>query len=706
MRLLKLLFLAFVVCLTTVVFVHISVAEEENAKTIRAVRIEPGEAPVIDGKLDDKCWEKTDAVTDFIQFEPSLGNKPKEATKVSVLFDRENLYVGFECLKEKPDQVMGSQTRRDSFFFQDDYVEVFLDTYHDRRNCYGFAVNCLGTQVDRRIANEGSTGERGPFGDRSRAWDCAWEAKAAKTDRGWSAEMAIPFSELRFKKKTGCVWGINFWRGNEEFDEGDTWSNVGEKELSVSRFGCLEGLTPEDLVVTRPLELKPYATVKPRISPEREVEPDAGLDIRYPSSTITADFTLNPDFAQVEADPEQINLEDVEQRFPEKRPFFQEGMELFQMPIELFYTRRAGIKDLLFGAKVAGKLGKNNIALLDCQSDDTIEYEEGEVVEELDDETKNNHLVLRTQRDIGTNSSIGFIGVNKQKSEGDYNRTGGVDFNMALPADIRLIGQYAGSWLPDKSDDAFILSMNGQRKSLNYSLGYGDIGPDFSAEPGYIPRIDRKGFKGRIGYEYTREARIFRSLRGRIGYERLENHKGIRTNDEREINMSARISDFFFSPEFRWYYHVNEEDETIFYTDKTLGFFSGWFPPRWVSVRMESMYGKWEDADIFFIGPELSIIPTEKLRLEVGLQRMDWDKVGERLQLNRRLMVNYQFSHKMFFRTTFEKTRDRQSIFALYAWEFRPENNFYIVYIDNKEMGNIDRIIFVKISYLLKWNIF
>ncbi len=149
--------------------------------------------------------------------------------------------------------------------------------------------------------------------------------------------------------------------------------SVIESFLFSKILATLEGLATKELVTSRPIEFKPYGTVKPRLSPDKEVQPDLGVDIRYPSSIITADFTLNPDFGQIEADPERINLEDVEQRFPEKRPFFQEGMELFQTPIELFYTRRVGIKDLMYGAKAVGRIGNYNVALLDCQSDDTQE---------------------------------------------------------------------------------------------------------------------------------------------------------------------------------------------------------------------------------------------------------------------------------------------------------------------------------------------
>ena len=671
--------------------------EETSVKVIKAVRIDPEEAPIIDGKLTDPVWRKAVPVSGFIQYEPIYGEKPRDTTKVRVLYDRQKLYVGFSCLKQHPDQIAGKEVKRDSRFHRDDYVEVFLDTYHDKRNCYGFAVNCLGTQTDRRIANEGSVGG-GRFGGRERAWDCSWSAGSSRNDYGWTAEMAIPFSELRFDKKSDGTWGINFWRGNGEFDEEDSWANVGKQELAVSRFGVLTGLTPSELSTGRPMEIKPYATLKPHISPDRDLEPDAGLDFRYPTSSLTADLTLNPDFAQVEADPVQINLQDVERKLPEKRPYFQEGMELFQTPIELFYSRRIGIKDLMYGAKVVGKLNKYNLALLDCQSDDS------ECGDEDSPETDNNYLVFRTQRDVANSSSIGFLAVNKQKDKG-YNRLGSIDFNASLPADLRITGQYASSWVPDARADAFLVNLNGRTGPVDYSLGYGDIGRDFVAESGFIPRIDRKGFRGNFGYEYRRDSKLFRMFRSGLHFERLQNHDNLTTNERLNPSAMVSISNFFISLEPEWYRRLDYEDETKQYTDKTVSLFTGWFPPKWASARMRTMAGTQGDKGIFFMAGSVSVRPWQALSLEIDVDRLD--REDERLVLNRRFTLGYQFSHRMFFHTTYEITRDdERNIFALYGWEFLPESNFYLVYTDNKRGDDIERIMFVKLSYLIKWKPF
>ena len=692
-------------CLIVIVVVTESIAQENIEKVVRAVKIEPNETPKIDGKLDDECWKKADKMADFIQFEPALGEKPNEPTNVYILYDKEMLYVGFECLKNDPSRILATQTKRDSEFFQDDYVEVFLDTYHDHRNCYSFAVNCIGTQVDRRIANEGSVGGGDPMNDPSKAWDCAWEAKATKTDKGWTAEMAIPFSALRFNKKGDGTWGINFWRANQEFRERDTWANVGNKQLCVSKYGCLDGLLVKDLAVKRILKLKPYVTVSPQLEPKREIEPATGIDIRYPSSTITADFTLYPDFGQIEADPARINLGDVEQILPEKRPFFQEGMELFQTPIQLFYTRRVGITDLKYGAKAVGKLGGFNLAIVDCQSDDT--KPEGYVPaigEIIHNETKNNYLVFRTQTDIGSNSSVGIIGVNKQSTDG-YNRAGGADCNITLPYDMRLIGQFARSWFPDKNDNATIFSLKRSAKGLFFEIEGGDIGRDFYVEPGYIPRLDRKGGKMSTEYEYKPNAKILKELGTWVSYERLYNHDGVKTNESRRIGLRAGIGDFFIDCGPEWYQHTDDFDVNKVYTNRTIMFFTGYFPPKWVSIMSPIMIGKQENKRVLFTGPGITITPLQQLKFDVGVDRFDSE--GDRLMLNRRFSASYQISRQMTVRSYLELTRDNtRYIFTLFSWEFRPESNLFLVYTDNKNGNALERTFFFKISYLFSLGFF
>ena len=706
--------LGFIILLLMMLFLLTGNISGETNKTVQAVRTDM--PPVIDGHLDDEVWQKAAKVSDFIQYEPEKGKKPTYPTTVYLLYDENRLYVGFECIQNM-ETSQASATRRDYYFFNDDYVELFLDTFHDKRNCYSFAVNLLSTQSDRRIANEGANQQksRGPGGDRS--WDCDWDGRAAKGEGKWTVEISIPFSELRFKKKPGAVWGINFWRSYEYLDEEDSWSDLGNRQYAVSRFGELVGLPVEQLVTTRPLELKPYFVAKPRKTSDWEIieegTGDIGLDVRYPFSSITLDMTLNPDYAQIEADPERINLSDIPERFPEKRPFFQEGAELFRTPIDIFYTRK--IENPLLGMKLAGKLGNYNIAMLDSLEE---QLDSGEDDEELQGGS-NNFFVFRTQRDIGEKSTIGILGVDKQ-NRNSYNRVLGVDTNISLPKEIQLTGQYALTQSDDMGEnpdaDAFMVEFERRVSGFSFGGGFVDIGPDFEAEAGFVPesRIDRRG--GGFGMRYRKQyKRVFpRRIGGEMEVMRFYNHDGELTNEQYTISPSIGIWDFFLSPGFEWYRHRGmDEDADKEFIDKTVEFMGGFFPPKWGRLFMRGEIGKIEDKDTFFFGPELTINPTENLALRTDIQ---WLKREDERIINRRYTIEYRFTQRMNFRASVETTRRDETseepqnedyVFVLYSWEFQPESNFYWVYTMNRAEGeDTEHIVFVKLSYLMKWKIF
>ena len=312
-------------CLLPLWLCSVSHSDAPILREIEAVMTDS--PPKIDGKLGDLCWKKATVSNNFIQYAPLPGAPATQATTVYLAYDQNRLYVGFECFKDDMNRLAANSTRRDARFFSDDYVEVFLDTYLDKRNCYAFALNPLGTQRDRRITNEGSNVRRGGSNPGSAlAWDCDWDGRAAIHTDKWTAEFSIPFAELRFPKssKASVVWGVNFWRHDESREEEQSWVNLGSREYAVSRFGHLTNLPTDTLATKRSLEIKPYGVAKPQQlnAQSPEMKADMGLDLRYPFSNMSVDFTINPDFAQIEADPDRVNLTDIPLRFPEKRPFF------------------------------------------------------------------------------------------------------------------------------------------------------------------------------------------------------------------------------------------------------------------------------------------------------------------------------------------------------------------------------------------------
>ena len=734
--------------------------------------VETDSPPEIDGKLEDSCWQKAAQTGDFIQFEPNTGEPASQRTKIYLLHDQNRLYVGFECFKDDMNNLAANSVRRDSFFFSDDHVEVLIDTYLDRRNCYVFALNPLSTQTDRRITNEGGNVRRSSSNVGSAvAWDCDWAGHTAKYDDRWTAEFSIPFAELRFPKKNPhAVWGINFWRNDESREEELSWVDLGGRQYAVSRFGHLTDLPVERLVTKRPLEVKPYGTLKPEKIGDQDPELDAaaGIDVRYPFSSVTVDFTLNPDFAQIEADPDRVNLTDIPLRFPEKRPFFLEGNELFQTPVELFYSRR--IEDLMRGGKVIGKLSDYNFAFLTAQAGpenaafkaesrfssdldrgtltrdlrevfDTndISLSEAASVAVKDRENKwlitdkeeekrytiieqgdrlnvyevdadqlpadeYNYSVFRVQRELGKTSAIGLLGLNKQRGS-LYDRASGIDARFTLPADMNLNLEYAREWKSGiENDDIIFAELSRRANEFSFEARYIDIGEHFDVDTGFIPRTDRRGVEFSTRYN-KQYAGLVQRLRGEGQYELLYNHAGRRTNERYRFDGLIGVKDVFLFGGPEWYYHV-DDDDGVAYTDKVVNFFAGWFPPKWVRILNFGSVGIRDDKDTFFIRPEITVRPTSKLALELTLQRLVED--GELEQWTRRFAINYQFAQRMFFRSSAEFTiDDERRIFGLFAYEYLPESTFFLVYNNNREKdGGTEQIVFVKLAHLLKVGLF
>ena len=692
--------------------------ETSTNRVIKAVRTET--PPKIDGKLDDACWQNSTKTGELIQFEPQRGKPATQPTTIYLTYDANNLYIAFECFKTDMNNLAANLTRRDSFFFSDDHVEVLIDTFLDGRNCYAFALNPLGTQTDRRLINEGANRRTGQsMIGTAISWDCDWQGQAAIGTDSWTAEFAIPFAELRFSKgMETATWGINFWRNDESPAEEQMWSDLGERQYAVSRFGHLTDLPISGLVTKRPVKFKPYATLRPQVLQPADgdtstaLKPDAGLDLRYPIADFTIDLTLNPDFAQIEADPDLVNLTDIPLRFPEKRPFFLEGNELFQMPLDLFYSRQ--VEALLGGGKVIGKFSKYNLAFMQAvagSENPDKEIEAGELPL-----ANYNYSVFRLQREVGKTSSVGFLGVNKQRG-GTYDRAGGLDARIQLPADTSLNLEYAREWkaggldMAESTEDDLVFVQLARRTNVfSVDAIYADFGEHFNPETGFVPRVDRRGMVIRSRYNKQYKGTVER-LRGEVEYERLTNHAGELTNHRAGLSGLFGVKDFFFLIGPEWYNHIDEDDNQL-YEDRTARFFVGWFPPKYVQIRNTGNFGLRNDKNIFFLRPEITIRPTAKLSFEFILQRLHEKQpdttAWELAEWTRRLVVNYQFAQRMYARASAEFTLEKERrVFALFAYEYRPESNLFVVYNDNRNIeGDTERIVFIKVSHLLKTDLF
>ncbi|MFW6079163.1 MAG: DUF5916 domain-containing protein, partial [Gemmatimonadota bacterium] len=447
-----------------------------TTKRVRAHRI-PAAAgsPTIDGRLDDAAWTEAAAVSGFVQMQPAPGEPASRRTHVRVLYDDEAIYVGMR-LEDDPALVASQLARRDASGIFSDWAHVLIDSYHDNRTGFRFSVTPAGTKKD--VLHYDDTSE-------DPNWDAVWEAAAAVDDGGWTAEFRIPLSQLRFNANAGgrdgdvgggsradsgdaTVWGINFGREIARDGEWSWWSPVlPEAGGVISESGDLVGLAR--LESPRRLELLPYTVARATRAPEQPDNPfyestdgvvSAGLDLRYGlTSNLTLSATVNPDFGQVEADPSVVNLSAYETFFPEKRPFFMEGSNIFRFGIGyddgsgegLFYSRRIGRRPqrvldaagdwvdsptattILGAAKLSGRTsGGWTIGFLDAlTAEETARVAAsdggGSAVSERPVEPMTNYMVGSVSRDFrGGDSSIGLLATstNRRLEAAD----GGLDF--------------------------------------------------------------------------------------------------------------------------------------------------------------------------------------------------------------------------------------------------------------------------------------
>jgi hypothetical protein len=315
---------------------------EPARKQARAVRIAPGSI-VVDGRPDEAAWTQIPALTDFVQKEPVEGGTPTDRMEVKFAYDDTALYVAARMSAEHA-AIQSPLGRRDEGD-QSEYVLVALDTYLDHRTAYGFGVTAAGVRLDRYYASDSDSFQSDT--------DPVWAAKTRIEAGGWTAEMWIPLSQLRFNRRDEQVWGLNVYRFVPSNNEWDYWVAVPRTEkVWTSRFGELRGI--EGISPPRRIELMPYAAGSSTLTGNRDprnpfddgknLAGRAGADAKIGfGSNLTLDATVNPDFGQVEADPAEVNLSAFETFFSEKRPFFIEGSGLLNSPFEgYFYSRRIG----------------------------------------------------------------------------------------------------------------------------------------------------------------------------------------------------------------------------------------------------------------------------------------------------------------------------------------------------------------------------
>jgi hypothetical protein len=480
--------------------------DDQGRMTIRAVRLT---TPLrIDGRLDEAAYGSVEPISDFIQMEPSGGDVATEKTETWLFFDRDNVYVAMRAWESRPDRMIANEMRRDNFNIiqGNDHFGFSFDTFYDRRNAAQFTVNPLGGRTDGQ-----STNERQYNGD----WNPIWDVAVGRFEGGWTMEAAVPFKSLRYAPGHAQVWGFNARRQNKWKNEISYVARIppamglGRGSFAASLFPTLVGI--EAPAGAKNLEIKPYAigdlttdlAASPRIS--NDVGEAVGVDVKYGiGQSFTADFTVNTDFAQVEADEQQVNLTRFSLFFPEKREFFLENQGTFTFggaggmmagqvtdtPL-LFYSRRIGLTQLQgvgrevpisAGARLTGRSGRYSIGLIDIGTRD----------EPSARAVATNFAVVRIKRDILRRSSVGAILTSRSTAQNlaGSNEAYGVDGNFTFYQNL----SFNAYWAKTRSDSAtrddtsFRAQMDYAGDRYGVQLERLDVGDNFNPEVGFVRR--------------------------------------------------------------------------------------------------------------------------------------------------------------------------------------------------------------------------
>ena len=484
--------------------------------TVRAVRVE---TPLrVDGTLDEDAYARVPAITGFVQQEPDEFAPATEKTEAWIFFDEDNIYVSARNWESRPERRVANEMRRDTAQLrQNDTFAVLFDTFHDKRNGYIFYANAIGGMADSQVTDEGP-----PNAD----WNTVWDVRTGDFDGGWTIEMAIPFKSLRYQPGRDQTWGVNLRRVVRWKNE---WSYLAQVPralttfrglLKISSAGTLEGLqVPSG---SRNLEVKPFVlgglstdnTVAPAVS--RDGTGRAGGDLKYGiTQNITADLTINTDFAQVEVDEQQVNLTRFNLFFPEKRDFFLEGLGTFAFAGRasaglaagtgdtpyLFFSRRIGLDQsrvipLRAGGRVTGKAGAVTFGALNVQTgdDDAARIEPA------------NFTVLRAKADVLRRSSIGGMITHRTATPGRIgsNDGYGADAAFSFYQNVRVDAYIAGTRTEQRAGNNLsyrgFFDYNGD--TYGVQAEHLAVEPNFLPEIGFVRRTDMRRNFGLARYNW------------------------------------------------------------------------------------------------------------------------------------------------------------------------------------------------------------
>ncbi len=682
---------------------------------MKAIRIET--APTLDGDvLNDSAWSSAQPATGFTQTTPDEGDPASEKTEVFVAFDDDNFYIGVVCYDRDLEGIIVKDSRRDASLADTDSLQLILDTYSDLQSAFLFGTNPAGMEYDGQVTRDGEVmvGSTGGF---NLAWDGAWKVAAKIFDQGWAAEFAIPFRTLRFPKGgSPQTWGVNFERKIRRHKERAYWAAL-PRQFDVDRVSLAGRLEGVEVPRQQFLQATPYAlgdSAKGRGgSSDTEEDFEVGIDLKYGiTPSLALDVTLNTDFAEVEADVQQINLNRFNLFFPEKRSFFLENAGTFRVglpgQVELFFSRRIGLENgqevpIDGGLRLSGKTGRTNMGLLYMRTDDVGEMGTPE----------NEFAVVRISRDVAENSSIGMIVTSREATgpltgDDDDGHTFGVDGRWAISPKSELKGFVAKTDTPgvDRDDHAFYLGGRWNSEKLVAELSYAEVGEGFDPKVGFLTRSNYRRPEALALYRHRPEKGPFLAIRPHVFYQGFWDF-----DDFKESSVFHAGVDWEYRNGFQFQTGFNVVDDGVktpftihqnaiipadeySRTEAQFRLFTNQAAP--VSFQVLILAGEFFNGDRVSMTPILRFRRSEKLtgalawrHDNVDLPPLENDPDRDFENDLGQLRLAYAFTPKLFVESLiqYNTNSDRWSSNVRFGWRESASTGLYVVYNDTQEIG-------------------
>jgi hypothetical protein len=731
------------VLLVFVLLSNVFAAETDSTTVnfrIKAIRVD--KMPVVDGNiLNDPVWQTIPPARHFWQTAPYEGNPASEETEVRIIYNANILYIGVVCYDSEPSGIVVTHSRRDGSLNNSDCVQILLDTFHDKQNGFLFGTNPSGIEYDAQITNEG----QGEFGGNGGGgfnlnWDASWQVETEVSEIGWCAEFAIPFRSIRYARGDSQTWGVNFQRNIRRRNENSYWTKL-PRQFNIQKVSLAGTLTGLHQIGQKNLKLMPYVLGESNrdylYQSDAHWDENFGIDAKYSlSPSMTLDMTYNTDFAQVEVDEQQINLDRFNLFFPEKRPFFLENAGYFSVgspeEVELFFSRRIGINQgrevpIAGGARLSGKAAGWNVGLLNMQTRSTNNeiYEDDSVA--IDTVASSNYTVARLSRELPNRSALGGIFVNRNGTgvyapDDDYNRTVGLDGRWGIGKYLNLSGFAARTFTTDRKDKehAFNFEGNYNAEAWMFSAAYSEVAANFNPEVGFLSRSNYRKPSFMVLYRYRPEDWLgFMELRPHVsyqgywnfdgfqetGYLHIDNHWEWRSGYEVHTGINFRQEGvrepFEIHPDIfvnQGEYHT-AETQLVFNTNRA----------EWWSFSGRSIIGGFFSGNRINFSGGLQFRAGNTLNTEFSLARNDIDlPEGDFITNLIQARVNYSFTTSLFISTLLQYN-DRDDILAAnirFGWQRSANTGLFVVYNDSRieETGRFRtryRSFIVKYSHLL-----